>query len=181
MRVGDRLLELRVGDITDLEVDAIVNPANERLVLGGGVAGAIRRKGGPKVQEECDRIGYCPVGSAVITSGGNLRAKYVIHAVGPRWGEEGVEEKLRSATLSSLRLADQYNLRSVALPAISTGAFGVPMGVCADVMIPAVLDYLAAQTGLRHVIICLFREGAYRTFADALKRHAEARGLLAEG
>ena len=86
VKVKNSIIELTKGDITDLEVDAIVNAANSQLKLGGGVAGAIRRKGGPKIQEECDRIGYCPVGGAVITSAGNLKAKYVIHAVGPRYG-----------------------------------------------------------------------------------------------
>lgn len=179
--VGHKLLELCLGDITELDVDAIVNAANERLKLGGGVAGAIRRKGGPRIQEECDRIGYCPVGGAVITGGGDLKAKYVIHAVGPRWGEEDVEGKLRSATLSSLRLADEKGVKKMAFPAISTGAFGVPLEVCANVMVPAVLDYLSSLTGIERVLICLFREEAYKVFAEALRRHAEQRGLRVEG
>jgi O-acetyl-ADP-ribose deacetylase (regulator of RNase III) len=180
-RVGDRLLELCLGDITELDVDAIVNAANERLKLGGGVAGAIKRKGGPRIQEECDQIGYCPVGSAVMTSGGLLKARYVIHAVGPRWGEEGVEDKLRRATLSSLKLADEKGLESLAFPAISTGAFGVPLRVCADVMVPTILNHLKGSTRLRRVLMCLFSEEAYNVFAEALRRHAEARGLSVEG
>lgn len=178
--VKGRFFELAKGDITELDVDAIVNAANEYLKLGGGVAGAIRRKGGPKIQEECDKIGYCPVGSAVITTGGNLKARYVIHAVGPRASDPDVEGKLRSATISSLKLADEKGLKSIAFPAISTGAFGVAKEVCANVMIPAILDYLSGGTGLEKVILCLYGDEAYQVFAEALKRHAESRGLTVE-
>ena len=178
--VKGRVFELAKGDITDLDVDAIVNAANEHLKMGGGVAGAILRKGGPKIQEECNRIGYCPVGSAVVTSGGNLKARYVIHAVGPRAGDPDVEGKLRSATLASLKLADERGVRSIAFPAISTGAFGVPKEVCANVMIPAIMDYLAGDTGIERVVLCLYGEDAYRVFAEAFKRHAEVRGLSVE-
>src|SRR5512140_2958890 len=118
------VIELVKGDITELDVDAIVNAANDRLVLGGGVAGAIRRKVGPAIQAECDKIGGCPVGRAAITTGGNLKAKYVIHAVGPRMGEGDEDQKLRSATLNSLSLADKNRLKTIAFPAISTGIFG---------------------------------------------------------
>ncbi|MEM2065881.1 MAG: macro domain-containing protein, partial [Candidatus Caldarchaeum sp.] len=107
------------GDITEVEADAIVNAANQWLKMGGGVAGAILRKGGPSIQEECDRIGYCPVGGAVITGAGKLKARYVIHAVGPRMGEGDEERKLRDAVINSLKLADTYNLTSIAMPAIS--------------------------------------------------------------
>jgi O-acetyl-ADP-ribose deacetylase (regulator of RNase III) len=100
-------LELTEGDITEMETDAIVNAANDRLILGGGVAGAIRRKGGPEIQKECDKIGGTCVGGAVITTGGNLKAQHVIHAVGPRMGEGNEDGKLRKATLNSLKLADQ--------------------------------------------------------------------------
>src|SRR5689334_20064681 len=117
-------VELVKRDITDLALDAIVNPANSHLVLGAGVAGAVARKGGPSIQVECDQIGHCDVGSAVITGGGHLPAKHVIHAVGPRMGEGNEPAKLASATRSSLALADQQALTSIALPAISTGVFG---------------------------------------------------------
>jgi len=111
VRINKSYLELVKGDITDLEVDAIVNAANSSLKLGGGVAGAIRSKGGRIIQDECDKIGYCPVGEARITSGGSLKAKYVIHAVGPVYGAGEEDEKLRNATLNSLKLAEQYKLR----------------------------------------------------------------------
>src|SRR5260370_17675132 len=118
--------ELVEGDSTGIEVDAIVNPANERLQLGSGVAGAILRKGGPSIQEECNRIGGTPVGTAVMTAAGNLSARWVIHAVGPRMGEGDEDKKLASAVRAALALADRRGLRSIALPAISTALFGFP-------------------------------------------------------
>jgi O-acetyl-ADP-ribose deacetylase (regulator of RNase III) len=101
VKIASRVLELVEGDITEMDTDAIVNAANAQLIMGGGVAGAIRRKGGPKIQEECNKIGGTFVGGAAITTGGNLKAKYVIHAVGPRMGEGGENEKLKNATLNS--------------------------------------------------------------------------------
>ncbi|MEM3737589.1 MAG: macro domain-containing protein [Candidatus Bathyarchaeia archaeon] len=161
------------GDITDLATDAIVNAANSALQLGGGVAGAIRRKGGPKIQEECDRIGGTHVGGAVITTGGNLKAKYVIHAVGPRRGDENEDEKLKYATLNSLRLADQYNLKSIAFPAISTGVFGFPIQRCAEIMLSATVEYLKGITGLEKVIFCLYSPEAFQVFKAELEKLRE--------
>jgi|GEM_PF-61462 len=163
--IGGRVLELVQGDITELEVDAIVNAANSSLKMGGGVAGAILRKGGWKIQEECDRIGHCPVGGAVITSAGRLKAKYVIHAVGPRLGEGDEDEKLRSATISSLRLADEHGVRSIAFPAISTGAFGFPKERCARIMTSTVAEYLRGSTGLERVVFCLYDRETFEVFA----------------
>jgi len=126
IKINNTFLELTQGDITDQTTDAIVNAANAALQMGGGVAGAIRRRGGPAIQEECNRIGGTYVGGAVITTGGNLAAKYVIHAVGPRQGDEHADAKLKDATLNSLLLADKNRLKSIAFPAISTGIFGFP-------------------------------------------------------
>ncbi|NQE44727.1 [Protein ADP-ribosylglutamate] hydrolase [ANME-1 cluster archaeon GoMg2] len=154
-KVNKSYIELVVGDITDLEVDAIVNAANSRLKLGGGVAGAIRRKGGKIIQDECDKIGYCPVGEARITTGGDVKAKYVIHAVGPVYGEGEEDDKLRTATLNSLKLAEQYRITSLAFPAISAGIFGFPKNRCADIMLSATSSYLNGDTKLRQVIFCL--------------------------
>jgi O-acetyl-ADP-ribose deacetylase (regulator of RNase III) len=168
--IGGRVLELVQGDITELEVDAIVNAANSSLKMGGGVAGAILRKGGWKIQEECDRIGHCPVGGAVITSAGRLKAKYVIHAVGPRLGEGDEDEKLRSATISSLRLADEHRVRSIAFPAISTGAFGFPKERCARIMTSAVAEYLRGSTGLERVVFCLYDRETFEVFAREVGR-----------
>ena len=161
------------GDITLLDTDAIVNAANEQLVLGGGVAGAIRRRGGPKIQLECDQIGGTYVGGAVITGGGNLIAKYVIHAVGPRMGEGDEDQKLASATLNSLKLADEKGLRSVAFPAISTGIFGYPLDRCAKVMVHSTLKYLKGETGLARVVFCLFGAEALFAFEEELKKHSK--------
>ncbi|MCI0693947.1 macro domain-containing protein [candidate division KSB1 bacterium] len=157
------------GDITEQATDAIVNPANSGLILGGGVAGAIRRKGGPKIQEECNKIGGTPVGTAVITTGGNLKAKYVIHAVGPQMGEGDENRKLRNATLNSLKIADQHKLKSITFPAISTGIFGYPIDRCAEVMLTATTGYLRGKTGLEKVVFCLWGDEAYDIFEKTLK------------
>jgi O-acetyl-ADP-ribose deacetylase (regulator of RNase III) len=164
-------VELVQGDITDLDVDAIVNAANSQLILGTGVAGAIRRKGGPTIQEECLKIGYCEVGDAVITRGGLLKARYVIHAVGPRMGEGSEAGKLASAVRASLRLAEQHRLHSIALPAISTGVFGYPMESCAEVMLRVIFDYTFEELAhLCHVIVCLYDDHAYQVFATEFTR-----------
>ena len=173
IKVGGKIIELVKGDITDLQVDCIVNAANSQLKLGGGVAGAIRRKGGPQIQRECDEIiarrGSVPTGEAVITSGGKLKAKYVIHAVGPVYGEGNEDDKLKNATINSLRLADEYGIKSIAFPAISTGYFGLPKDKCAKNMLSATISYLKeGGTGLERVIFCLYDDETYRIFAETL-------------
>jgi len=167
--VESRILELVEGDITEMKTDAIVNAANAQLILGGGVAGAIRRKGGPGIQAECNKIGGTFVGGAVITTGGNLKAKYVIHAVGPRMGEGNEDEKLRNATLNSLKLADESKLKSISFPAISTGIFGFPIQRCAAIMLSTGIDYLRGSTGLEKVVFCLFGQNSYQVFENPLK------------
>ena len=168
-KIKGTVLELIQGDITEIETDALVNAANSALKLGGGVAGAIARKGGPKIQEECDRIGGTFVGGAVITTGGNLKARHVIHAVGPRMGEGNEDEKLGNATLNSLRLADENRLRSIAFPAISTGIFGFPLERCAQIMLATVIDYVREHTGLERVIFCLYGTEAFQVFVKELE------------
>lgn len=168
VEIGARTLELVEGDITEMDVDAIVNAANAQLVLGGGVAGAIRRKGGPQIQAECDKIGGTFAGGAVMTTGGELKAKHVIHAVGPRLGEGDEETKLHNATLNSLRVADENALGSIAFPAISTGIFGFPIGRCAEIMLRTAIDYLRGRTKLRRVIFCLYGKDSYDVFARQL-------------
>ena len=168
INIEKSVLELIDGDITEMETDAIVNAANAQLVLGGGVAGAIRRKGGPKIQEECNKKGPTFVGGAVITTGGDLKAKHVIHAVGPRMGEGNEDEKLKNATLNSLKVADENNLKSISFPAISTGIFGFPIGRCAEIMLKTTIDYLKGQTGLKKVIFCLYGRDSYEVFASQL-------------
>jgi O-acetyl-ADP-ribose deacetylase (regulator of RNase III) len=170
INIENHVLELIDGDITEMETDAVVNAANAQLVLGGGVAGAIRRKGGPKIQEECNKKGPTFVGGAVITTGGNLKVKHVIHAVGPRMGEGNEDEKLRNATLNSLKLADENNLKSISFPAISAGIFGFPIGRCAEIMLKTTIEYLKGQTGLQKVIFCLYGHGSYEVFASQLEQ-----------
>jgi O-acetyl-ADP-ribose deacetylase (regulator of RNase III) len=168
--IGKSVLELAEGDITELATDAIVNAANAQLQLGGGVAGAIRRKGGPVIQAECNRIGGTFVGGAVLTTGGNLKARHVIHAVGPRMGEGEEDDKLRNATVNSLKVADENGLRSIALPAISTGIFGFPIERCAEIMLATTIDYLQEETGLDRVVYCLFGQDSYDVFARQLEQ-----------
>ncbi|HPG41446.1 MAG TPA: macro domain-containing protein [bacterium] len=156
------------GDITTLAVDALVNAANEHLQHGGGVAGAISRRGGPEIQQASNewvaKHGRVVTGSAAITPAGQLKAKYVIHAVGPVMGSGNEDAKLRSATLASLRLAEEYKLSSIAFPAISTGIFGYPVERCAQVMLGAVTEYLSGPTGIRQVIFCLYDQLTFNIF-----------------
>jgi O-acetyl-ADP-ribose deacetylase (regulator of RNase III) len=169
-QINRTLLELVEGDITEMETDAIVNAANEYLQLGGGVAGAIRRKGGPAIQRECDLIGGTYVGGAVITTGGELKAKYVIHAVGPQMGEGDEDEKLKNATLNSLKLADEKKLKSITFPAISTGIFGFPMERAAEIMLKTTIEYLEGESGLNRVVFCLFGADGFGCFKTELSK-----------
>jgi O-acetyl-ADP-ribose deacetylase (regulator of RNase III) len=157
-RSGDKTVRLVQGDITERDTDAIVNAANSYLQHGGGVAGAIVRKGGQIIQEESDRIGFTPVGHAVLTSAGSLPAKFVIHAVGPRLGEGDEENKLKNAVLHSLLLASQKGLRSISMPAISSGIFGFPKDRCAKILVGESLAFLEEQTGssLQSIEFCIY-------------------------
>jgi O-acetyl-ADP-ribose deacetylase (regulator of RNase III) len=171
-------LELVQGDITAMETDAIVNAANERLAHGGGVAGAISRAGGPEIQRESDawvrQRGRVATGSAAITTAGKLPADYVIHAVGPVYdGTPRSAELLASAVRDSLSLADQNGLKSVSLPAISTGIFGYPLDEAAQVMLSAAIGYLEEETQLERVVFCLYGQQAYDAFAAALSEMSE--------
>ncbi len=168
-------LELNICNITDLNTDAIVNAANASLQLGDGVAGAIKRKGGPRIQEECNNIGGTHVGGAVITTGGNLKAKFVIHAVGPIYGEEHDDEKLKDATLNALILADKNNLKSIAFPAISTGIFRFPKERCATIMLSTTIAYLEGYTKLEKVIYCLFNKATFEIFKNILQTLTDKR------
>ncbi|MBN1780975.1 macro domain-containing protein [bacterium] len=163
-------IELIDGDITALDVDAIVNAANSQLAHGGGVAGVISRKGGPEIQEESDiwvkTRGPVPAGEVAITSAGCLPARYVIHAVGPRQGEGKEDKKLKSATLNALKMADSRLFKSIAFPAISTGIFGVPLNKCAKSMLSTVKSYTGGETGLERIVFCLYGEEAFSVFQN---------------
>ena len=169
-KVNNSTIQLIKGDITESSADAVVNAANTQVILGGGVAGAIRRKGGPKIQAECDKKGPISVGEAAITTAGALKAKFVIHAAGPRQGEGDEKRKLKNATLNSLRIADENNLRSITFPAISTGIFGFPIDLCVKIMLDTTVDYLKGATCLKEISFCLFDESAYNTFESYLQK-----------
>jgi O-acetyl-ADP-ribose deacetylase (regulator of RNase III) len=173
VQINDTVLELVEGDITEMDVDAIVNAANERLAHGGGVAGIISRKGGPAIQSESDTWvrthGRVCTGSAAITSGGRLKAGRVIHAVGPVYdGTARSAELLASAVRAALQMADDHGLKSVALPAISTGIFGYPMEEAARVTLQAAIAYLEGNTKLERVVFCLYGRSAFDVFAREL-------------
>lgn len=153
-----KTMKLVQGDITERDVDAIVNAANSHLQHGGGVAGAIVRKGGQIIQEESNKIGYTPVGTAVITGAGKLPAKFVIHAVGPRMGEGDEGNKLKSAVLNSLKLASEKGLKSISMPAISSGIFGFPKDRCAEILVKEALNYIKEnqESSLELIEFCVY-------------------------
>jgi len=163
-------IELVKSDITRLHVDAIVNAANEALQLGSGVAGAIRTQGGPTIQEECDLIGTCAVGQAVVTKAGKLPAKWVIHAVGPVWkgGNYGEEMLLASAVLQALRRGEDMGAASLALPALSTGVFGFPLERAAEISVAAARSFAPGAEYVRRIVFCLYDDEAYEAFRKAL-------------
>jgi O-acetyl-ADP-ribose deacetylase (regulator of RNase III) len=174
LEAGSSVIEIMDSDITEQDTDAIVNAANAALILGAGVAGAIRSKGGPSIQDECNQLGGTFVGGAVITGGGDLKARYVIHAVGPRMGEGDEDDKLKNATINSLKVADENGLKSLTFPAISTGIFGFPIGRCANIMLTTARDYLAGETDIQRVVFCLWGREAYGVFHDELQQLASA-------
>ena len=163
-------IELVEGDITRQTVEAIVNAANQSLLGGGGVDGAIHRAAGPELLEECRRLGGCPTGEARITGGYRLAARHVIHAVGPiyRDGKRGESEALAGAYRSSLRLAEEHRLESVAFPAISTGAYGYPLADAAAIALRTTRDWLAAHEHPRKVVFVLFRPGDLAMYRELL-------------
>jgi O-acetyl-ADP-ribose deacetylase (regulator of RNase III) len=155
---------IRRGDLTTTKVDAIVNAANSDLILGGGVAGAIRDRGGPSIQEECRRIGSVQIGEAAITSGGNLVARHVIHAASMALGGSTTGRALRASTRNSLRRAHENQLRSIAFPAIGTGIAGFPMERCAELMLEEIRAHLDSDTTLQRVEIVLFDQASLAIF-----------------
>jgi len=171
IRVNDSWLELVEGDITQQEVDAIVNAANSSLRGGGGVDGAIHRAGGPQIMAEASRYGGCPTGEARITSGGRLKARYVIHAVGPvyRDGRSGEAELLASAYRYSMRLASEHRIESIAFPAISAGAYGYPLPEAATIALRTVIAELRQRPEIKLARFVLFGRNAYDAFAAALQ------------
>ena len=159
------------GDITGLDVDAVVNAANSSLLGGGGVDGAIHRAAGPELVEECRGIGGCPTGEARITGGYGLKARHVIHTVGPRWhgGHKNEDELLANCYRNSLALAEEHGLRTVAFPSISTGAYGFPLERASRIAITEVRDHLAAQPAIERVTFVCFATDDYRFYIKTIK------------
>lgn len=168
--IGNSVIELTEGDITKEETGAVVNAANTRLLGGGGVDGAIHRAGGPAILDECRKIGGCPTGEARITTGGNLKAKYVIHTVGPvyRDGRSGEADRLKSAYRNSLKLAAENGVKSLSFPSISTGAYGYPIEKASRIALGEVIDYLNAHADIELVRFVLFGKKDYDVYKQAL-------------
>lgn len=157
-------IELREGDITKMDVEAVVNAANNDLLLGAGVAGAIRKAGGPSIQEECNKIGRIPIGEAAITGAGAMKARHVIHAASMELGGMTTAESLRASTKNSLLRADEKGLKTVAFPAIGTGIAGFPLDECARIMLDVVAEHLRGKTSIEKVYFVLFGQEAFQAF-----------------
>ena len=155
------------GDLTEMSTDAIVNAANNDLILGGGVAGAIRRKGGDQIQRECNEIGSIPVGYAALTTGGKLKARFVIHAASMRLGGTTTAEALRNSTAHCLRIAKERGLKSIAFPAVGTGIAGFPLEECAKIMLREAAEHQHGETSLETVHFVLFDDDAKEIFQRA--------------
>jgi O-acetyl-ADP-ribose deacetylase (regulator of RNase III) len=170
IRVGEAHLDIVVGDITKLDVDAIVNATNRTLLGGGGVDGAIHRAAGPELKAECETLGGCETGQAKITGGYRLKARHVIHAVGPVWAGGGHDEErlLASCYATSLALAAQHGLASIAFPAISTGTYGFPAQRAADIAVGTVVSELSTiPRGINRVIFCCFNAASAQCHIEA--------------
>ena len=166
--ISDRIV-IQKGDLTDFDGDAIVNAANTELILGSGVAGAIREKGGYQIQSECSKTGSIPLGQATITPAGDLKTKYVIHAAGMHLGERVETESLKQCTINSLKVADKYKIKTLAFPAIGTGFGGYPLDKCAEIMISVVCDYLESESSqIEKVYFILFDDKAFSTFQSRI-------------
>ena len=165
MNIQDKVVLIQ-GDITESDADAIVNAANNDLKLGGGVAGAIRRKGGESIQRECDQIGSIPLGGAAITGGGKLKARHVIHAASMQFGGMTTAKDLRSSTAHSLRIAAEKKLKSIAFPAVGTGIAGFPMRDCAEIMLEEAVKHLKSGSSLEKVYFVLFDRPSLREFEE---------------
>ena len=163
-------IHVEQGDLTACEVDAIVNAANNDLALGGGLAGAIRRRGGPSIQEECNRHGPVEVGQAAITGAGDLPARYVIHQASMRLGGRTTAESLRSSTAAVLELAEANGVKTLAFPATGTGIAGFPLRQCAEIMLEEVRRHVAGQTNLTDVYFVLFDSAAREVFQDVYEK-----------
>ncbi|UCE39501.1 MAG: macro domain-containing protein [Thermoplasmata archaeon] len=168
IKIGNTTITLQQGDITEIEADAIVNAANNHLWMGGGVAGAIKRKGGKIIEDEAVKLGPIPIGEAVATTAGKLNAKYVIHAAGMGTDLKTDEEKIRNATLNSLKRANELKIKSIAFPSIGTGVGGFPLDTAADIMLRCAIEHVKKDTSLENVIFVLYQKDAYKIFENVL-------------
>ena len=166
-------LNIVEGDITKIETEAIVNAANNTLLGGGGVDGAIHRAGGPIILEQCKKIGGCPTGEARITTAGNMPSKYVIHTVGPIYkdGTKGEDKLLYNAYYNSLKLAKEYNIKSIAFPSISTGVYGYPKDTACEIVIKAVMDFIDNEDGVHEIQFALFSKSDYSLYKEKLDQN----------
>jgi O-acetyl-ADP-ribose deacetylase len=169
MKTSGKIILMK-GDLTEMDTDAIVNAANNDLQHGGGVAGAIRRKGGDIIQQESNAIGSIPVGGAAITSGGNLKARFVIHSASMQLGGRTAPHALRSSTAHSLRIAAQKSLKTIAFPAVGTGIAGFPMEECAEIMLAEAMEHLKRGSSLEKIYFVLFDDAALKIFNKVWRR-----------
>lgn len=169
--INNSELELKQGDITLQETDAVVNAANNSLLGGGGVDGAIHRSGGPLILEECKKLGGCPTGEAKITTAGNLAASYVIHTVGPVWRGETQNESalLKNCYQNSLKIAEEHKLSSISFPSISTGVYRFPVKHASEIALSTVLEYISGTTCIRKVVFVLFSANDFNVYSQTLK------------
>ena len=168
IQIGGRTLKLIRGDLTALDVEAFVFYATSDLQLGSGYGTAVTVRGGPRIQEELGKMGPVQVTEAVVSGAGELKAQHIVHAVGPRFQEEDSEDKLRATIQNSLRAADDKGIKVLAFPPMGAGFYGIPLPVCADVMVSTIIDYLNGETGIQEVIICALDSREYKPFEERM-------------
>lgn len=171
-KIGDKVVRLIRGDLTALDVEAIVFDIDADMKLGAGFGSAIQRRGGIVIQKELEQIGSCPTGEAVVTQAGILKADYIIHVNGPKFREEDEEGKLRRATINALRRADEKGVKRLALPPIGTGLYQVPLDLCVGVMVDTVAEHLANNTTLQEVLFVTMDEREYGPFKNKIEEGA---------
>ena len=168
LRVKKSTIRLVIGDITDIEIDSFVYYAQSNLKLGSGFGTAITLRGGPSVQEELDKIGELQTTEAVVTEAGNMKAKSIIHAVGPGFQEENIEDKLKTTIANSLKKAEAKGIASIAFPPMGAGFYGVPLNISADITLESIADYLSGDTRIKEVVVCLLDNREYKPFQEKL-------------
>ena len=179
LTINGRTLRLVKGDITDLEIESFVFYAQHDLALGSGYGTAISVRGGPTVQEELKTFGRINTGDAVVTSAGEMKAKFIVHAVGPRFQEEDMDAKLRTTVENALKQADAKGITAIALPAMGVGFYGVPLPLCAQVMLDTIREYLSGATSIQDVVVCLLDNREFKPFQSQLKALGKPEGVAA--